>query len=113
MGPLFSIALLGFAGLLVFGIAFGVARIFNAPCVSLAVALAFVLGGGFGSALFGLVWFAVGPQTLTSPWQVVSYLAMLAASGISGGFCLALLLRRALQRSNNSFKADARKARAA
>ena len=110
---LFSIALLILAGLLVFGVAFGVARTVSASYVALAVALAFVLGGGLGSALFGLVWLAVGPQTLTSHWQVVGYLAMLAASAIAGGLFLVLLLRRALQRSNNSFKADAQKTRAA
>lgn len=106
MGPLFSIALLILVSLIVFGIAFAVARVFSAPYVALAVALAFVLGGGFSSALFSAAWLAVGPQTLASHWQVVVYLAMLAASAISGGLCLAFLLRRALRRSNNSFKAD-------
>lgn len=107
MGPLFSITFLILVGLLVFGIAFAVTRVSSAPYVALTFALAFVLGGGFGSALFSLAWLAVGPQTLASHWQVVGYLAMLAASAISGGLCLAFLLRRALRRSNNSFKVDA------
>ncbi len=113
MGPFFSIALLTLIGLLVFGIAFGVARIFSAPYVALAVALAFILGGGFGSALFGLAWLATGPQTLSSHWQAVGYLVMLVASALSGGLFLALLLRRTLRRSNKSFKADAQKTRVA
>lgn len=114
MGPLFSLAIVVLVGLLVFGVAFGVARVFHPPLIALVMASAFVVGGAVGSALFGLIsWFIIGATTLTSHWQVFSYLTMLAASAIFGGLCLVLLFLGIVRRSNSSFKADAQKARAA
>ena len=101
MGPLFSIAVVLLVGLVVLGAAFCVARIFNPTLVALLAAFAFVVGGGVGTTLFGLVsWFIVGTTTFPSHWQVISYLAMLGASAISSGLCLALVFLRILQRSN-------------
>ena len=94
-------------GLLVLGVAFGVARFFHPPLIALAMALAFVVGGVAGSALFGLVsWLTIGARTLTLRWQVFSYLVMLVASAIVGGLCLALLFGGIVRRSNHSFEAD-------
>jgi hypothetical protein len=113
MGPLFSIAVVLLVGLLVLGVAFGIARVFHPPLIALAAAFAFVVGGAAGSAFFGLVsWLAIGATTLTSHWQVFSYLAMLVASAVFGGLCTTLLFLGVVRRSNSSFKADAQKARA-
>ncbi|OOG36806.1 hypothetical protein B0E51_17740 [Rhodanobacter sp. C05] len=114
MGPLFSIAVSVLVGLLVLGVVFGVARVWHPPLAAFAAAFAFVVGSFLGAACFGLVfWLTIGATTLTSRWQVFSYLAMLVASAVSGGLCLALFFFSIVRRSNRSFKADARKARAA
>lgn len=106
MNPLFSIAVVFLIGLLVLGVAFGVARVSHPPLVAVVAAFAFVVGGGVGSALFGLVsWLTIGTTTLASHWQVISYLAMLGASAISGGLCLTLLFLAILRRFSSSFKA--------
>jgi hypothetical protein len=105
MGLLFSIAVIAVMGRLVLGVAFGVARIFHPALVSFALAAAFVLGCGAGSAIFlVLSWLVIGAATLTSHWQVLGYLTALAASAVAGGLCLALLCSSVLRRSNISSK---------
>jgi hypothetical protein len=103
MGPLFSMAVVGLLGLVILGVAFGVARVFQPPRMALLMATVFVVGGAVGGALFALVsWLVIGTTTLTSTWHVVSYLAMLVASVISGGLCQVLLVLRVLRRSDIS-----------
>ena len=114
MSPLFSIALIAVMGLLVLGVAFVAARIFHSPLVAFAVAAAFVLGCGAGSAVFVVLsWLIIGTATLTSHWQVLGYLAALATSAVAGGLCLALLLVSVRRRSNISSKRTRENPRAA